>query len=193
MARTRIIGITGGIGSGKSVVSRILRCQGYNVYDCDAEAKAIMDASCELKQQIAERLGEDCLLCDGSLNRPEIAKHVFSNESNRLWLNNIVHDMVRRDIQKNIDRFEGNLFFIESAILKSSGLTKMCDSIWVVTASDVVRILRVKCRDKMSDENINARMNSQRNEFSGFQNIPVAHIHNDGDYSLLKQLQNILN
>ena len=70
----RLIGITGGIGSGKSVVSRVLRTRGFMVYDCDYEARRIMDTNGELKQLILKRLGKECIATDGSLQRAIIAE-----------------------------------------------------------------------------------------------------------------------
>ncbi len=187
-----VVGITGGIGAGKSVVSRVLRCKGHEVYDCDLEARRLMDGSQELKRVIAARLGESCVFSDGSLNRAEIARIVFSDESNRLWLNARVHSMVRADIDGRLARVSGDTFFIESAILRSSGLDSVCHRIWLVQASDEVRLQRACCRDGADVRSIKARMSAQSNEFVGFGGIPVEIIDNDGIAPLLPQIENQL-
>ena len=78
--RKCLIGITGGIGAGKSVVSRMLRLKGYPVYDCDSRAKVLMEESAYILTSLKSRLGEECVLESGELNRAQIAERVFSCE-----------------------------------------------------------------------------------------------------------------
>jgi len=184
-----VVGITGGIGAGKSVVSRMLRCKGYEVYDCDLEARRLMDDSQELKHAIAARLGESCVSSEGTLNRAEIARVVFAEESHRLWLNGVVHSMVRSDLDARLTRVSSALFFIESAILRSSRLDSMCHIIWFVQASEDVRLHRACGRDGVDAGSIRSRMDAQRVEFEGFEDIPVAIIDNNGTAPLLPQIE----
>ena len=95
---TRLIGITGGIGCGKSVVSRICRLRGFDVYDCDSEAKMLMDNDPLLKSAIVEILGRDILLSDGSLDRKIMAALIFSDDCKRRKVNTAVHSAVKADI-----------------------------------------------------------------------------------------------
>lgn len=184
-----LIGITGGIGAGKSIVSRILRLKGYEVYDCDSEARRLMDLSTELQMQIADILGAECLLEDGSLNRKEIAAKVFGNVEYRSWLNGEVHSMVRADILKHTNRCSAGVMFVESAIMKVSQLDKMCDAIWLVTADDEIRLQRASLRDNTDSESIRMRMESQRWEYEGFDCDNVIEIINDGVVPLLPQIE----
>lgn len=191
-----VIGITGGIGAGKSVVSRILRCKGHTVYDCDSEAKALMDASEILKREISRRLGVQCILEDGSLNRREIAACVFSDSSHREWLNGKVHSMVRIDIERRIaqefaESGEGSIFFVESAIMKTGGLDALCDAIWVVDAPEDLRLQRACSRDGADAEHVMNRINTQRDELTGF-SCPIEQIENDGADSILLQINKLL-
>ena len=185
-----MIGICGGIGSGKSVVSRILRLQGEAVYDCDMEAKRIMDTSEDVLRALNERYGEEVCPVEGPICRPELARRVFGSDEERLWLNGLVHRLVREDVAAWHVRMsaEGRgRCFVESAILVSSGLAAMCGEVWLVTASDEVRIARIRQRDSLPEDAIRTRMRSQEDEERQLKSldIPVRVIDNSGDVGLL--------
>ena len=101
------IGITGGIGSGKSVISRILRTCGHTVYDCDSNAKAIMDRDPEIRRKLAEMIDSSTINRDGSINRPRLAQIVFEDKAKLAMLNAIVHSIVIRDVQACARRTSG--------------------------------------------------------------------------------------
>lgn len=188
----KTIGITGGIGAGKSVVSRALRLRGYRVYDCDFEAKRLMDNSAQLKEDISRRFGAECLLADGSLHRPAIAAHLFGDAAKRDWLNSIVHAMVRADIAAWLGSLEEEgveVAFIESAILRSSRLDAVCSEIWLVDAPEEVRISRVQKRNGMKAELVRQRIEAQMEEYSDFGNLSMRRIINDGSIPLLPQIE----
>ena len=182
------IGITGGIGSGKSVISRILRTCGHTVYDCDSNAKAIMDRDPEIRRKLAEMIDSSTINRDGSINRPRLAQIVFEDKAKLAVLNAIVHSIVIRDVQAYARRTSG-MFFVESAILYSSGLWKCVDRIWVVTADIETRISRVSARDNITRQQVLQRLKSQNTE-----TIPKACsitpevIHNNEDSALLPQI-----
>lgn len=184
----KVIGITGGIGSGKSIVSRILRCKGYKVYDCDSRAKTLMDSSQHLCNLIAQELGDECVTAEGLLNRKVIASIVFGNSEKLLWLNAQVHGLVRQDIEDWIANSSETLLFVESAILKSSGLWEMCDEIWLVDAPISLSLQRACGRDKSEEEHVLKRMEAQKHEFDGF-GMKIVHVIKNGtDDELLEQL-----
>lgn len=187
-----IIGITGGIGSGKSIVSAICKAKGYAVYDCDYMAKKIMDNSSALKSQIAKYFGKEAIT-DGQIDRKYLALRIFKNEDDRKYLNSIVHSAVLDDIHKWISTGSSNLLFIESAILTSSGIDKMCDHIWMVDADEETRINRVIKRNAISREEVIARINSQKKEHSQLNNIKLHKINNNDNDSLLIQINQLLN
>ncbi len=189
-----MIGICGGIGSGKSVVSRILRLRGEAVYDCDLEAKRIMDSSREVLASLNERYGD--LVCPpgGPICRTELAKRIFSDDRERLWLNSLVHRLVREDVARwhEAKISEGNpRCFVESAILASSGLATMCDEIWLVSASEEIRMARIIVRDSLDADAIRKRILSQKEEerLITASDITVKVIDNSGSIPLLPQLQ----
>lgn len=188
-----IIGICGGIGSGKSVVSRVLRLRGEAVYDCDLEAKRIMDSSREVLDALNERYGKEVCPVGGPICRPELAKRVFGSDDERLWLNSLVHRLVREDVVKWSAKRNSEGFgrcFVESAILASSGLAALCSEIWIVTASEDVRIARIKDRDSLDEEGIRKRIESQQEEELLIRDsgVHTKIIDNSGDMSLMEQL-----
>lgn len=160
----RLIAITGGIGSGKSVVSRILRAYGYPVYDCDSEAKRIMDSDPTIKQQLREQISPDSVRADGSIDRPHIAKIVFADTACLAALNAIVHTAVRTHLRQWVENAPDGPVFVETAILYESGLNEDVDTEWRVVAPDELRIARTIARSNLSRQQVVARMHAQETE-----------------------------
>lgn len=175
--------IAGGIGAGKSVVSRILRLEGHVVYDCDLRARELMDGSDEFKKSLAVHLGSAMVTPTGDIDRRALAARVFSDQEALQWLNHKVHAMVREDI---LSRSEKNLF-IESAIPASSGLLGLATAVWWVDAPEPLRINRVMSRSGLSRDEALARIEAQRSEYRETMDcgLPVVVIDNDGDTPLL--------
>ena len=132
------IGITGGIGSGKSYVCRLLSQRGIAVYDCDAAAKRLIRTSPRLRQQLLELIG--------SLEKADISRFLLASEENQQAVNAIVHPAVFEDFE------ESGMQWMESAILFESGADKLVDKVVVVTAPEEVRIRRIMKRDSISRE-----------------------------------------
>ena len=158
-----LIGITGGIGSGKSTIARALAARGYAVYDCDREAKRIISENKAVQQQIIALLGPEAFV-NGVYNTSYVAQRVFAEPELLERLNQIVHPAVKEDIlEKQPD-------FVESAILYEAGLDAICDKIFVVDAPEEIRIARTIARDYHGDaspENINkvrARIRAQHDQ-----------------------------
>lgn len=189
-----VIGLTGGIGTGKSVVSRLLRTEGMMVYDCDLEAKRLMAGNQELHDAFTARWGAE-IYVDGELDRAAVARRVFADEEELQWLNSQVHGRVRKHLQGWIESHAGKgPLFVESAILCSSGLDSLCDRIWVVEAPEELRIARLAARSGLTAEEAKSRMRAQSQEemqckASG---LAVAQIHNDGMTSLLDRVRELL-
>lgn len=181
--------ITGGIGSGKSVVSRVLRAMGYTVYDCDSRAKALMDGSAEIHRRLASEISPSTLNADGTINRPELSRLVFGDASRLAVLNSIVHGAVFDDIRAvHAAMSEGETLYVETAIPVSSGMDRMADRVWEVTAPEHLRIERVERRSGLNLDQIRARIEAQRSEA-----VPgAAVIVNDGLEPLLPQIEDLL-
>lgn len=160
-----IIGITGGIGSGKSYLSQELAKRGFAVYDCDREAKRIIAEDKAVQAAIIKLLGEEAFI-DGKYNTAYVAQRVFTEPQLLKALNTIVHPAVKADISRQSS--DVSLLVIESAILFESGLDELCDKIVVVTAPEETRIARTIARDyhnEATPENINkvrARIRAQK-------------------------------
>ena len=187
-----IVGITGGIGSGKSVVSSICRSKGFAVYDCDSRAKILMSHNESLRTQIIARLGDESYNQNGELNRQYIADIIFNDAERRDELNRLVHAAVLEDIKAWIASSDESLLFIESAILYSSGIDKIVDRVWMVDADIETRIARVISRNAMSREEVLARIQSQRNEFASVDRSKTSAIDNNGQLSLILQINQLI-
>ena len=184
----KVIALTGGIGSGKSVVSSILRIMGYVVYDCDSQAKKVMDSSEKIKRGLLDAFGYDCVDKDGLINRKYLGKVVFDNPKALSTLNGIVHSEVHKDLQEwtRIKKEEGNSYvFVETAILKESNLKDMIDLEWNVYAPIGLRIQRVMKRNNLSEVDVRARIKSQ----SSTDDMTEFSIINDGVTAILPQIE----
>ena len=179
-----IIGITGGIGSGKSVVSRVLRCNGHQVYDCDSEAKRMMKHDFKIKDALIEKFGKEIYTENGDINRKLLSSIIFSNDNARNYVNSIVHKAVKEDIEKKIKKAFDS-FFVESAILASSGLASICTCIWLIEADLNEKIKRIQIRDKSSEDDALKRIESQRNEENLLKNYNFISVINDNNHPLL--------
>lgn len=162
-----IIGITGGIGSGKSTIVRALAARGFATYDCDREAKRLAEENTEVREAIIVLLGEEAF-ANGRYNTPYVAKRVFADPVLLERLNAIIHPAVIRDIKEQNILTNQPFLFVESAILFEAGIDGLCDKILVIDAPEEVRIARTIDRDYdgiASQENINkvrARIAAQK-------------------------------
>jgi len=161
MNKPLIIGITGGIGSGKSTLSNKLRAEGYEVYDTDVRAKNLQNEQPDLISKLKAHFGEIIYNLDG-LDRAALAKIVFGKKELLIELNQLVHPFVREDFNRWIsERSAHKLLFVESAIMFESGFVKLVDKVILITASEEVRIKRVVKRDGSSPEQVKARIANQ--------------------------------
>lgn len=140
------VGITGGIGSGKSYVCRLLNAKGIQIYDCDSGAKRLMRQSESLRQQLIQLIGDEAYDVDGRLNKAAVSRFLLASEDNAHAIDAIVHPAVFRDFEQS------GLQWVESAILFESGLDRLLDRVVVVTAPLELRIERIMERDHLTRE-----------------------------------------
>lgn len=183
------IGITGGIGSGKSLISRILKIWGYPIYDTDIEAKKIMDNSDEVKNRLVALLGN--IYNNTGLDRSRMASIIFNDQIKLEKVNAIVHPAVRSDFSIWVQKQNTDIAFVESAILYEAGFNKNVVFIWNVSAPLEMRVMRVMKRSSCTREEVLARISKQisdneRNEKSN--DI----IYNDGIQPVIPQLRTLL-
>lgn len=187
-----IIGITGGIGSGKSVIAKQLREMGYAVYDTDCEAKRLIVEDAHVREQMEQLFGEE-VYRDGVYQTAVVAQRVFADKSLLSRLNAIVHPAVRTDIEdwllENGGR-DSEVNFIECAILYQAGFDTLCDKVVAVTAPEDIRLERVIARDHSTMDKVRARMRAQNAE----QDLLRANIvvNNDGQTPISTLCEQIL-
>ncbi|MDT8418416.1 MAG: dephospho-CoA kinase [Lutibacter sp.] len=159
----KIIGLTGGIGSGKSTVLALFKVLGALTYVADTEAKKLMNEDAALKYQIIELFGEQAYV-NQKLNSVYIASVVFGNKEKLTALNGLVHPKVREDFQQFIKNQKADFVIYEAAILFESGSDQFCDYIITVIADFDNKIERIMKRDGVSEAQIMERMQHQLND-----------------------------
>lgn len=140
------VAVTGGIGSGKSYVCRLIERRGIHVYDCDSAAKRIMASSDEIKAALCRVVGDD-VLSEGRIDKAVLASYLLKSEKNAQQINRIVHPVVAEDF------ISSGYSWMECAILFSSGFDKLVDKVVCVTAPLEVRVDRIVRRDNISRDN----------------------------------------
>lgn len=184
------IGITGGIGTGKSFVSKVFKTLGIPFYDADKEAKVIMSTSEDMKKSLIDAFGKETYFEDGVLNRKWLATKVFDNEEQLNLLNSIVHPIVIEAGRNWANKQNGAYSLKEAALLFESDSYKSLDKIIVVTAPLEIRIARVMKRDNISREEVLHRMDSQMPEDKKIEMADFV-IVNDEIIPLLPQIEKI--
>ncbi|EFK36238.1 Dephospho-CoA kinase [Chryseobacterium gleum] len=160
----KIIGLTGGIGSGKTTVAHFIEEFGFPVYYSDDRAKAIVNESEELKIKIKELLGEDAYDENGLYDRKFVADKVFNNRDLLQELNEIIHPAVKIDFENWVNKQSKYLVFKETALLFELKLNRQCYKSLLVTAEDNIRIKRVMDRDNKTYREVEAVMEKQMPE-----------------------------
>lgn len=187
---TFLIAITGGIGSGKSVVSRVLRAMGYPVYDCDSQAKAIMDADAEIHRRLCSEI-DVAVVTDGVIDRKRLAEIVFNDKAKLAVLNAIVHSAVKAHLAGWADAQPG-VAFVETAILFESGLNASVDAEWRVESPLELRIERTMKRNNLTRQQVEARIASQSRQPENPPLPPRTILVNDLSTALLPQIRTAL-
>ena len=186
------LGITGGIGSGKSLISRLLRLlYGIPVYDCDTAAKTLYDTDADLRDDLIGLLGK--ALYDtprGTLNRPLLADIIFNNKEKLTAVESLVHPRVLKDFIRWRADSAAQVVAVESAILLKSVVADSCDAVLFVEADKAERLLLTKQRDHATDQQVAGRMAQQQDQLHYTStNVPVIPIFNGMNKPILPQLE----
>ena len=184
------IGITGGIGAGKSLVAEIIKAMGYPVYNSDERAKELTESNPKIKEGLIHLFGEEIYQND-TLNKFALAQAIFSDESLREKVNALIHPIVREDFNLWALAQNNSLVFNESAILFETGSFKKFDAIILVYAPTELRIKRIMKRDNCSENEVLKRMNSQFSDEEKYQ-LTEFRVLNDGQTPLLAQVEKII-
>lgn len=161
------IGITGGIGTGKSTVSEYLQEKGYRIIDCDAISRGITKAGSPALEELRQAFGDGIFRENGELDRKKTAAVVFSDPEKKAKLERIVTDRVFDELERSIRRAKDDglpAVFLDAPILFETGADRLCDRVWLVTAEEDLRIRRVASRDGMTAEEVRRRIRSQMPE-----------------------------
>lgn len=164
-----VIGITGGIGAGKSTVLNLLKNKyGYYIFEADQVAHELMKPGQRVYEEIVEEFGKEILDINHNIDRKMMAKLVFSNEGKLEKLNSIVHPAVIEELKRRmmeLKKHQGiDHFVIEAALLIESGCNRICDTVWYIYADENVRIKRLIQNRNMTEEQIRAVMKNQLNQ-----------------------------
>ena len=181
------IGITGGIGSGKSVVSKLLQLMGVPVYIADVESKRLTETDPDIRAALISLLGDE-VYHDGKLNRPLLASYIFGNKDNLTMVNGIIHPRIKDDFRRWAQSHSSYpIVGIEAAILIEAGFTEDVDQVVLVYAPQEIRLRRAVSRDACAAEQIQQRM---RNQMPDEDKMAFAHhiIYNDDKQALVPQL-----
>jgi dephospho-CoA kinase len=184
------VGITGGIGSGKSMVCKVLEIMGYPVYYSDERAKWLMENNPVIRRELIAAFGESAFL-DQTLNRSYLAQLVFSDPEKRDTINAIVHPVVRADFANWCSEQTSAIVFQESALLFEIGGYRLMDFNVLVTAPEYDRIGRVMQRDLLLEDEVKARI---ANQLSDEAKIPLADvvIENGHGQQILPQIEQLI-
>jgi dephospho-CoA kinase len=142
-----IVGITGGIGSGKSAVTHMLEKRGISVVDADLAARIIVEPGKPALKTIAQHFGSEILLSDGSLNRPALRSRVFSDDAERRWLEQLTHPLIGEEILRQLQASNSAYTVLSSPLLLETQQKALADYIVVVDVSEDTQIARTVARD----------------------------------------------
>lgn len=184
-------GVTGGIGSGKSYVLRLLAARGIPVYDSDTEAKRLMRTDADIRRGLEDLLGDSVYLAGGELNKPLLSAYLFANARNAGRINAIVHPRVKADFYRWASEQSVSCVALESAILFEAGFEDTVDFVVTVYAPMEVRIRRVQARDGLTEAQVRERMAAQSDDEEKCRRADYV-IVNDGSKPLEIQIDNLL-
>jgi dephospho-CoA kinase len=155
------VGVTGGIGSGKSTVCKIFKILGVPVFEADAVAKALIDKDADIKHGLIQLFGENIYDAQNTVNRKMLADFIFNDETLLIKVNNLVHPAVRNEFMEWAEKQNTKYVVHEAAILFESGFYKLMDFNILVSAAKETRIERVMKRDGTGRELVESRMGKQ--------------------------------
>lgn len=156
-----VVGLTGGIGSGKSAVSALFEKQGITVVDSDVVARQVVEKGQPALKKIAEHFGNDVIQADGSLDRAALRQRIFAAPEERKWLEALLHPLIRQETQRQLTAAEGPYVILASPLLVESGQYRSVHRVLVVDAPEELQLQRAMSRDANNEAQIRAVMATQ--------------------------------
>jgi dephospho-CoA kinase len=181
------IGLTGGIGSGKSTVARVLRTMSFPVYSSDDRAKDVLASDPGIHEQVRQAFGNGVFNAAGQPDRAQLANLVFNSTQALNQLNEIIHPAVRKDFQNWMASQQGQIVFKEAAIIFEHGLEQELDAVWVVDAPAELRIARVMSRSDLTRKQVEQRIANQLSPATYLSKAAFV-IQNDDRHPIIPQL-----
>ena len=184
----KIIGLTGGIGSGKSVVSQYLENLGYPIVDADLVAREVVAPKSEGLEGLVKIFGQGILTEAGELNRQVLGKLIFNDEEKRLMVNHLLHPLIERVIAKRLEELKEKqkITFLVVPLFFEAGYMKYVDAVWYINASQALREKRVRERDKIDSTYAKRKIGSQLTLEEIQKKYQVIVIDNEGSIDDLK-------
>lgn len=156
-----LLGLTGGIGSGKTTVANLFHARGIDLVDADIIARQVVEPGSSGLHAIAEHFGAEILQPDGTLNRAKLRQYIFANETERLWLNNLLHPMIRETMLSSAKKADSAYVILVVPLLFENGLDRLVDRTLVVDISPELQISRTAKRDNVSEDQVASIVASQ--------------------------------
>lgn len=156
-----VIGLTGGIGSGKTTVANLFAAQQIEIIDADIVAREVVEPGSAGLQAIVEKLGSDILLTDGTLNRSKLREAIFSDNQLKEWLNQLLHPMIREKMQQDIAAAQSPYCLLVVPLMVENNLQAMTDRLLVVDVDEEIQIARTQQRDNVPAEQVRSILASQ--------------------------------
>lgn len=188
----RVIGLTGGIASGKSTVSAYLAKKGVRVIDADKISRDLSKPGKPGYQMIVQEFGPEYIKDDKTLDRRELGKHVFSKPAELARLEALLHPLIIWQIRQRLDKTEGTVV-IDAPLLYKAGLEALCTEVWVVRADDNFRLQRIMKRDSVSEQEARDRMASQLPQDELEARGDTVLVNNGDPEDLYRQIDEVLN
>ncbi len=184
-----VVGLTGGIGSGKTIVCKVFEKLNIPIYSADIEAKKLMNSNFEIKSKLISEFGKN-VYRNNSLNKKFLANIIFNNKKKLHFVNSVVHPIVKKHIKNWVSLQTSNYVIIENAILFESGFDKIANKIITVTAPEELKIQRVIKRDDSTYEEVKSRINNQMPDEYKIKKSDFV-IKNDNEQLILPQILKI--
>ena len=181
-----IVGLTGGIGSGKTAVSDLFQDLGITIVDADLASRVVVEKGREELNKIAEHFGEDILTSDGELDRAKLREVIFNSEEEKLWLESLLHPAIASQIQKELDSSSSPYTILVSPLLLETNQKNFCSTVLVVDVPVETQIERTSKRDNVSEEQIKSIIASQIDRDSRLEQADEV-ILNDGSIESLER------
>ncbi|MFY1666613.1 dephospho-CoA kinase [Pseudomonas sp. Pseu.R1] len=156
-----ILGLTGGIGSGKSAAAQCFVDLGIHLVDADQAARWVVEPGRPALAQIAEHFGDEVLQADGTLNRAALRELIFKDPQQRVWLEGLLHPLIREEIRQYLARAESPYAILVSPLLLETSQHQMVQRVLVIDVPQALQIERTVLRDKTNEEQVRAILNAQ--------------------------------